>query len=214
MQLKYSDIFSEIKTTVSLVDEMEKHGVSLMRAGPSRLKCVCPFHTERDASLVVYLEGDDGYESWCCFGCRAGGDVINFIMKVKDISKSQAIRYFSENYPLKLSQNVDFKTLMGLTINKKESPQILKLNSIILSSHVNNIMKESNDSNGVLLTLKPYLKEIDNAVNDNDGFMFFVLRDEIMRTIKDIKVKNEKTMQIGVNESGKKTIITVEGMIE
>ena len=36
-------------------------------------KLLCPFHEERTASLQVYPDG-----SWCCFGCRRGGSIVDF----------------------------------------------------------------------------------------------------------------------------------------
>ena len=193
--LSFNDIFSEIKSTVSLVTEMEKHGISLMRAGPTRLKCVCPFHSDGDPSLVVYLESDDGYESWCCFGCRVGGDVINFVKKAKGINTSQAIKYFSENYPLRLASNIDFKTAMRLSTEAKKSPKILRLNSIIISHHIQEWLRESNNPIQTLMVLKPYLRELDSAVNDSDEFMFFILKNDIFKAIKDMREKIKKELK-------------------
>lgn len=38
---------------------------------------LCPFHDDTKPSLKVYPET----QSWFCFGCNEGGDVIEFIMK-------------------------------------------------------------------------------------------------------------------------------------
>ena len=50
--------------------------VSLKRAG-SNLKGLCPFHSEKSPSFTVYPNDNSFY----CFGCGAGGDVITFIKK-------------------------------------------------------------------------------------------------------------------------------------
>ncbi|MEZ4503124.1 MAG: CHC2 zinc finger domain-containing protein [Dehalococcoidia bacterium] len=49
-------------------------GIELRRSG-RRLVGRCPFHEDRDPSLVVYPQT----QSYFCFGCDAGGDVIDFI---------------------------------------------------------------------------------------------------------------------------------------
>jgi hypothetical protein len=36
-------------------------------------KLLCPFHEERTPSLQLYPDG-----SWCCFGCRQGGSIVDF----------------------------------------------------------------------------------------------------------------------------------------
>ena len=39
---------------------------------------LCPFHSEKTPSLTVYPEN----QSFYCFGCGVGGDVITFIRKI------------------------------------------------------------------------------------------------------------------------------------
>ena len=65
--------------------------VSLQRAG--RLyKGLCPFHSERSPSFMVYPET----QSYYCFGCGAGGDVIKFTMEMNSLSYIEAIRYLAQ----------------------------------------------------------------------------------------------------------------------
>ena len=65
--------------------------VSLQRAG--RLyKGLCPFHSERSPSFMVYPET----QSYYCFGCGAGGDVIKFTMEMNSLSYIEAIRFLAQ----------------------------------------------------------------------------------------------------------------------
>ena len=41
----------------------------------------CPFHSEKSPSFTVYPES----QSFYCFGCGAGGDVINFIRRIENL---------------------------------------------------------------------------------------------------------------------------------
>ena len=51
-------------------------------------KALCPFHSERTPSFIVYP--DRGY--WRCFGsCAEGGDVISFVMKRENMSFIEAL---------------------------------------------------------------------------------------------------------------------------
>lgn len=60
----------------------------------------CPLHEERTASLHVYPQTN----TFHCFGCGAGGDVITFVEKAKNLTFGQAlealenIRY-SDDFP-------------------------------------------------------------------------------------------------------------------
>lgn len=50
---------------------------------------VCPFHNEKTASFTIY----NNTNTWHCFGCNTGGDVIDFIKKKFSLSFLEAVRY-------------------------------------------------------------------------------------------------------------------------
>lgn len=49
---------------------------------------LCPFHSEKTPSFYVYPET----QSFYCFGCGAGGDVITFIKKIDNIDYVEAVK--------------------------------------------------------------------------------------------------------------------------
>jgi DNA primase len=61
--------------------------VALRRSGRNFIGR-CPFHDDRHPSLVVF----PGTRSFHCFGCRAGGDCISFLMRREDLSFPEALR--------------------------------------------------------------------------------------------------------------------------
>ncbi|HKJ56592.1 MAG TPA: DNA primase [Nitriliruptoraceae bacterium] len=58
----------------------------LKRAG-SRLKGLCPFHSEKTPSFTV--DPTQGY--YHCFGCGEGGDVYSFLMRVQGLDFTEAV---------------------------------------------------------------------------------------------------------------------------
>lgn len=46
----------------------------------------CPFHADKTPSLKLYKDN-----RWHCFGCGAGGDTVDFVMKIDGISFKEAI---------------------------------------------------------------------------------------------------------------------------
>lgn len=54
--------------------------------------CHCPFHNERTASMRLYKN------SYYCFGCHKGGDVINFVAEMLNISQYEAAKQLAEQY--------------------------------------------------------------------------------------------------------------------
>ena len=59
----------DIKREHPMPEVVRRYGIEINRAG----FCRCPFHTEKTASMKIYAQ------SFYCFGCGAGGDVIDFV---------------------------------------------------------------------------------------------------------------------------------------
>jgi hypothetical protein len=74
---------------VNIIDVIEAEGVTMIDKG-EYFQGNCPFHSEAHPSFVVYK--DPGTRFYC-FGCTEGGDVIDFIMKIKDINFTEAVKY-------------------------------------------------------------------------------------------------------------------------
>jgi DNA primase len=69
------------------IDEIVGSYVTLKNAGGGNLKGLCPFHDEKSPSFNVTPARGFFY----CFGCQEGGDVIDFIQKVDQISFHEAV---------------------------------------------------------------------------------------------------------------------------
>ena len=67
---------AELKARHPLGDAVEAAGIALRGKGRVR-QGVCPFHKESEGSFTVY--GDT--ERFYCFGCGAGGDVLDFVQR-------------------------------------------------------------------------------------------------------------------------------------
>jgi hypothetical protein len=68
---------------------MEREGLKLRRAGKS-YRGKCNMHDGKShGSLAVYPDS----QSWYCFACSEGGDVVDFIMKLKGYSFKDACVY-------------------------------------------------------------------------------------------------------------------------
>ena len=56
----------------------------------------CPFHSERTASLKIYPKSNSFY----CFGCGAGGDVIDFVRLLYGLGFGQACLRLESDFGL------------------------------------------------------------------------------------------------------------------
>ena len=77
-----------LKRRHPLGNVVEAAGVRLRGRGRVR-QGVCPFHNEATGSFTVYADS----ERWYCFGCGAGGDVLDFIQRTEDLTLPEAMRW-------------------------------------------------------------------------------------------------------------------------
>lgn len=75
-----------LKAQVSVEHLVEASGVELKSAGKDLLGR-CPFHEDREASLVV----TPAKNLWHCFACQIGGGPIDWMMKAKGVSFRHAV---------------------------------------------------------------------------------------------------------------------------
>ena len=83
------EIIEEVRDR-SDIEQIIGSYVTLKRAG-SNVKGLCPFHNEKTPSFTVYPDS----QSFYCFGCGAGGDVITFTMKYNNLDYTGAIEYLA-----------------------------------------------------------------------------------------------------------------------
>ncbi|MBE7518342.1 MAG: toprim domain-containing protein [Thermoflexaceae bacterium] len=69
-----------------IADVAAASGLELRQAG-GRLTAVCPFHGDSRPSLVLYPAS----QSYYCFGCGAGGDVIDFLSRLHRVDFREAV---------------------------------------------------------------------------------------------------------------------------
>ncbi|MGN1347231.1 MAG: DNA primase, partial [Eubacteriales bacterium] len=84
--------------------------VSLKRAG-SNLKGLCPFHSEKTPSFTVYPET----QSFYCFGCGAGGDVITFVMRTENLDYVAAVETLAKRAGITLPEFGERQRSDGVT---------------------------------------------------------------------------------------------------
>ena len=61
---------------------------------------LCPFHGEKTASFSVDAE----QQLYYCFGCKAGGNVVNFIMEIERCSFHEAVEMLAERAHIPLPE--------------------------------------------------------------------------------------------------------------
>lgn len=64
---------------------------------------LCPFHGEKTASFSV----DPEKQLYYCFGCKAGGSVIQFIMDIERLEFQEAVKFLADQLHMPLPEMTD-----------------------------------------------------------------------------------------------------------
>lgn len=110
------EVIEQIRVRADIVEVISEH-VSLTKKGKNYLG-KCPFHSEKTPSFSV----NQDKQMYYCFGCGAGGDLINFVMNKENLNFPEAVEKIAKRYNIELPRE-------GLSSEQKE--QIKKKQRII-----------------------------------------------------------------------------------
>jgi len=74
--IKKSKAIFKTNSKLPILEIAEKLGIKIKKD-----MCVCPFHADGKPSLKFYPETNSFY----CFGCNSGGDVLTFIQHMEEL---------------------------------------------------------------------------------------------------------------------------------
>ncbi|RJQ07836.1 MAG: hypothetical protein C4558_08920 [Dehalococcoidia bacterium] len=103
-----------IKRRHAIAEVVAAHGVPLRPVG-SRLVARCPFHEDGRASMVVY----PATSSYYCFGCGAGGDVIDFVRRVERVGFREAVALLGAERPEPIDRPVMPRPPLRLSLDDR-----------------------------------------------------------------------------------------------
>lgn len=87
---------ADIETTVSSYVNLKRKGRILTG--------LCPFHNEKTPSFTVYPET----QSYYCFGCGSGGDVVTFIKNIENLDYIESVKLLADKYNIPMPQDGEY----------------------------------------------------------------------------------------------------------
>ena len=75
---------NDIVSVISPYVELRRRGKNLVG--------LCPFHNEKTPSFTVYPES----QSFYCFGCGAGGEIISFVRRIENLDFYEAVKSLAD----------------------------------------------------------------------------------------------------------------------
>jgi DNA primase len=103
----------DIRERVSIRDVVGEHVV--LRKQGANWSGLCPFHSERSPSFTV----NDQKQMFHCFGCKAGGDLIKFVMEIHGLSFMEALEELAERARLPVPSSI-------AEVSDRENPEAAK----------------------------------------------------------------------------------------
>ncbi|MDY4191391.1 MAG: DNA primase [Oscillospiraceae bacterium] len=84
---------NDIEGVISSYTPVKRRGRNLV--------CLCPFHNEKTPSFTIYPEN----QSFYCFGCGAGGDVITFVRRAENLEYIEAVKFLADRAGLAMPED-------------------------------------------------------------------------------------------------------------
>ena len=111
-----NSLLEQIRQNTDLLDLIKEYVPNVKRSGRTYKAC-CPFHREKTPSFSI--SPDKGL--FYCFGCQAGGDIFDFLMRIENLSFNEAARKLAQRAGL------EWKPLQELTEEEKKRALYYKI---------------------------------------------------------------------------------------
>jgi DNA primase len=101
-----------VRTSINIIDFLEQRGQTFKQTGTSHVG-LCPIHNEKSGSFHVRTDSN----TFHCFGCGAGGDIISLVQQMENLSFTGAIQMLAEEYEIELQSvesDPEYKQLQRL----------------------------------------------------------------------------------------------------
>lgn len=131
-----NDEFIEALHRANPIETVMGSYVQIKKRGRNYL-CSCPFHSEKTPSCTVFPDTQTFY----CFGCGAGGDVITFIMKIENLDFMEALKLLAQR------SGIEMPVYSGNN-NTQRRTRIYEINRISANFFYENLVK-GNDKAGL-----------------------------------------------------------------
>lgn len=126
------DIIEKIKEENDIVDIISESGVKLKRSGNNYFG-LCPFHNEKSPSFSV----SPNKQIFKCFGCGEAGNVVSYVMKNKNFTYVDALKFLAERVHISIEDDKK-----NISKNKRRE-NFVKINTEIARFYFSNLTKSS-----------------------------------------------------------------------
>ena len=111
------DLFNYVKSSISLKDVFSYYCIDYNTN--KNINCPFPGHDDKKASFKIY----DSTDSYNCFAGCGGGSIIDFVMKMENLNKLEAVKFLAEkfNLDIEFNENINNPQFINNTVDKMEN---------------------------------------------------------------------------------------------
>jgi DNA primase len=97
------DFVEQLKSSIDIVSVVGEY-VRLRKSSADRYVGLCPFHSEKTPSFSVNASKQFYY----CFGCRATGDALKFVMDIEGVSFYESLKSLAERHGIAMPKRSQY----------------------------------------------------------------------------------------------------------
>jgi DNA primase len=161
-----NSLISVILKEKKITDFLESRGIFPAREGNNRLSYLCPIHADDSApSFMVFTDGE--HQTYKCFGCHSGTDIINLVCALDNISIKQAMRSLVDGLSIiqeDITDSLIDDIIKGELEKSKELERLMLLSGSLCREH---LRRYSNDDIEMEFFIEMY-KIMDKIIRSND----------------------------------------------
>ena len=98
--MEISSLIESILKRKKITDFLESRGIHPEKYNGDKIYYKCPIHQDEDPSFIVFTGGE--YQTYKCFGCNSGKNIVNLMCDMDKISLGQSIFYLSQELGINL----------------------------------------------------------------------------------------------------------------
>lgn len=196
MEIPY--FIKKILEEKKITDFLEVKGVLSARSLNDKLVYHCPIHSgDNDPSFVVYT--NDIYENFYCYGCHAGGNIINLISEIDKKSIKQVIRELAKHLNIKEEDILDAE--IEKLEKEIESRNNIEELSLKLSRCCYNYFETVDFNKAEMIFFEKVFEKIDKIIHSNDidslqKIYNFLIDKGVLKRYSDFLEKEEELFDI------------------
>lgn len=124
-----TEFIDSLKKRISITETVSRF-VAVQRRG-TRLVGLCPFHKEKTPSFYIFEQEDSYY----CFGCKAHGDIFDFVMAIRGFDFPAAIEHLASEAGVALPQDSGDRN-DAVSLERKVFYEIMETACVFYEQHL------------------------------------------------------------------------------